>query len=104
MQYRRDEVCNDLWQEALTTGDCEDIALANHKELVKIGYPRGAFRLAVCLTERGTPHAVLIATTSTLGDWVLDNRWLGARRWQKLPYKCIAREVPGSLMWERIVS
>lgn len=62
----------DTWTVATRYGDCEDFALAKREELVALGWPRAALRLAVGETRGGVPHAVLIARTSQ-GDFVLDN-------------------------------
>lgn len=62
----------DFWDEANGIGDCEDYALAKRKAFRDMGYGEHC-HLALCWTEHGEYHAVLIADT-TDGQFVLDNR------------------------------
>ena len=64
----------DFWTEAAGEGDCEDYALAKRRRLLDGGAAPEHVRLAVCTTEDGGLHAVLIATTDE-GEYVLDNRY-----------------------------
>jgi len=77
------------WKVAVTSGDCEDIAMAKRAALIKMGYPSSALRPAVGWTtgsrnpaacsvaaeKKGDClyHAVLVVVTSA-GKFVLDNR------------------------------
>lgn len=63
----------DRWTVNASSGDCEDFALTKRSQLVKMGIPAGALRIAVVMTEKGDGHAVLVVRT-TRGDYVLDNR------------------------------
>jgi predicted transglutaminase-like cysteine proteinase len=55
-------------------GDCEDYALAKRKQLMDLGMPPRALRIAVVRTGMGMDHAVLTVTTDH-GDYVLDIWW-----------------------------
>lgn len=72
-------------------GDCEDYALAKRAELLRLGLPLNALRLAVCRTETGEGHAVLTVDTDK-GTYVLDNRHEQPMRWEKLPYRWVMRQ------------
>jgi predicted transglutaminase-like cysteine proteinase len=62
----------DNWTNNPKRGDCEDFALTKQHELLKMGLPSSALRLAFARTERGEGHVVLVVRT-TNGDYVLDN-------------------------------
>lgn len=92
----------ELWREARLggAGDCEDIALAKRRALLDAGAELAALRLAICRTEAGQMHLVLVVTTDR-GDLVLDNlRDVPAMR-QELPYTWIAIEEAGQ--WFTVV-
>lgn len=87
IRYVPDKVSQ--WKVATTSGDCEDIAMAKRKALIKMGYPVSALRPATgwtignknpraCSLEeqkegKCLKHAVLVVVTSK-GKFVLDNR------------------------------
>jgi len=87
IRYVPDKVSQ--WKVATTSGDCEDIAMAKRKALIKMGYPVSALRPATgwtsgnknpraCSLEeqkegKCIKHAVLVVVTSK-GKFVLDNR------------------------------
>ena len=94
---------SDDWREALTAGDCEDIAIAILVMLTAEGFPAlGALRFVLCKTETGIAHAVLAVFTDR-GDFVLDNRVLGLWPWRSRPYDWVAVEIPGSDRWQTII-
>jgi predicted transglutaminase-like cysteine proteinase len=72
-------------------GDCEDYALAKRRDLIKLGFPEGALRLAVVRTQERAGHAVLTITTDR-GDFVLDNLTSAVLSWTDTPYSWIARQ------------
>jgi predicted transglutaminase-like cysteine proteinase len=86
----------DVWQAAPMrgAGDCEDIALAKRAALLAAGVPLPDLRLAICRTELGALHAVLIARTP-VGELVLDNRHELPMPRQALGYQWIAIEETG---------
>lgn len=55
------------------TGDCEDYALGKLNELLKLGWPISALRLACVYVETGEYHAVLVVVENNVA-YVLDNR------------------------------
>ncbi|WCT72072.1 transglutaminase-like cysteine peptidase [Sphingomonas naphthae] len=63
------------WEPARpgTGADCEDMALAKQAELVRLGWPVGDVRLAVCWTETAERHCV-VTVESGGNTIVLDNR------------------------------
>jgi len=63
----------DLWSVNVSQGDCEDFALTKRSNLIQMGFPARAIRVAVTKTIVGEGHAVLVIST-TIGDIVLDNR------------------------------
>lgn len=72
----------DIWQANVTSGDCEDFALTKRRQLISLGWPVGALRIAVARTRQGEGHAVLVVKTSK-GDLVLDNRTSKVRTWNR---------------------
>lgn len=63
----------DIWQANVASGDCEEFALTKREQLLKLGLPASALRMAVATTASGEGHAVLVVSTPS-GDFVLDNR------------------------------
>lgn len=101
MPWVREKV--DIWGEG---SDCEDIALAKIAELVDLGWPAGALRLTLLLTEKGEAHCVVSVMDGSDDPWILDNRLSLVSR-QSLREaggdRFVAREMPGNLeFWERI--
>lgn len=62
----------DIWTISPKEGDCDDYTITKRHELIKVGVPRGAMRVAYVQTAEGIDHAFLIVST-VLGDYVLDN-------------------------------
>jgi len=60
------------WTAGGTQGDCEDFALTKRRELIRLGVPASALRIATARTAAGEGHAVLVVKTSA-GDFILDN-------------------------------
>ncbi|MGY6704380.1 transglutaminase-like cysteine peptidase [Roseinatronobacter sp.] len=81
-----EEIGFDSWDINVAQGDCEDFALQKHKELIALGWPTDALRLAVTRTPRGTVHAVLLVTING-SDFVLDNLSSRVLRWHETPYE-----------------
>jgi predicted transglutaminase-like cysteine proteinase len=81
------------WKVAVTEGDCEDIAIRKHRDLVQAGFP--ADKLSVLVVPG---HALLLARTEA-GSYVLDSSsdristWNGAgREYMPLDGKWLPRE------------
>lgn len=92
--YIADPAGKDAWDAAAErTGDCEDWCLSARRAAAARGFPREAFRIAICRIESGADHAVLVATTDR-GDFVLDLHKPGLWAWADLPYQWIAVECP----------
>ena len=58
-----------------------------------LGLPRSALLLTVVLDDRQEGHAVLMLATSE-GDFILDNRRDGVRRWTDSDYTFLKRQSP----------
>lgn len=70
----------DVWQVGVASGDCEEFALTKRRNLIALGWPSRALRIAVARTGSGEGHAVLVVKTSR-GDLVLDNRTDEIKPW-----------------------
>lgn len=79
------------WDYPSARGDCEDYALLKQRYLEVLGLPRSALLLTVVLDDRQEGHAVLTIATSE-GDFVLDNRRNGVRRWSDSDYTFLKRQ------------
>jgi predicted transglutaminase-like cysteine proteinase len=86
----------EYWEVADKAGDCEDYALAKRKALRALGWLLETLDIAVCRTQTGEAHAVLIAHTDQ-GDMVLDNLMDRIERWDHAGYHWIMVSVDGSL-------
>jgi predicted transglutaminase-like cysteine proteinase len=96
------EFGGDVWTVAARSGDCEDYAITKRHELIRLGWPSAALRLAVARTAWGEGHMVLVVRTDR-GDLVLDNLTGSIRNWKKtgLRWEMIqASENPR--MWKKI--
>jgi predicted transglutaminase-like cysteine proteinase len=78
-------------------GDCEDFALTKRRNLIALGVPIGALRIAVVITERDTRHAVLDVVTDK-GDFVLDNLNDDVLPWNRTGFRWIERQDPRTAM------
>ena len=85
-------------------GDCEDYSLAKQAELLALGWPLEALRLATCHTERGDYHAVLTVDTDA-GTYVLDNRRAEPTPWEDLSragYRFDRRQAVAGRGWVKV--
>jgi predicted transglutaminase-like cysteine proteinase len=79
------------WSIPIDAGDCEDYVLLKKRYLEGVGFPAGSLLITVVLEEQGGGHAVLIVRTSA-GDFVLDNRRAGIKRWSETGYYFLKRQ------------
>lgn len=79
------------WDYPTTRGDCEDYALLKQRYLEALGLPRAALLLTVVLDDKQDGHAVLTLAASE-GDFILDNRRDGVRRWSDSDYIFLKRQ------------
>lgn len=79
------------WDYPSSRGDCEDYALLKQRYLEVLGLPRSALLLTVVLDDRNEGHAILTLATSE-GDFILDNRRSGVRRWADSDYTFLKRQ------------
>lgn len=86
-RYGREE----FWAEIDQGGDCEDYALEKRRRLLAAGVPLDALKIAICRTETGEGHAVLMIDTNK-GAYVLDNRRQNPTPWEQLPYQWLMRQ------------
>jgi predicted transglutaminase-like cysteine proteinase len=67
--------------------------LAKRKQLIALGMPEPALRMAVVVTRRNEIHAVLTVATDR-GDYVLDSLRDDIRSWDQAGYTWIQRQDP----------
>lgn len=100
----------------LLRGDCEDYCLAVRAELLRLGWPREALRLCLCLIPkaeaRGGARGHLVLTAGLLRDTlVLDCQRTRVLSWADYGWNTaeapagdagqwLTREMPGRLEWE----
>jgi len=90
----------DFWEVAEDRGDCEDYVLTKRNQLDKLGWSKiKDLAIALCWTETGGYHAVLVAKTDK-GDYVLDNRHNTVKDWAALPYRW--NKIQDGKKWRRI--
>ena len=74
-------------------GDCKDYALTKRQQLMAMGFPQPALRIAIVYTWKNERHAVLTVVTDH-GDFVLDNLTDKIQSWDKADYRWIERQDP----------
>lgn len=79
------------WSLAPSAGDCNDYAVTKRHQLIEMGWPASALRLAVVLTNGGQGHLVLVARLAD-GDVVLDNLSSTVRPWNAADYEWISMQ------------
>ncbi len=80
-------------------GDCEDYALTKRKNLMALGLPAPALRIAIVVTPDESRHAVLTVVTDK-GDYVLDNLRSDVLPWDRAGFDWIERQDPSNaLSW-----
>ena len=86
--YKPDPAGNDTWRVLAPgeAGDCEDLALTKRAMMTTENWPAGGLRPAICRTDAGERHMVLLIFT-TAGVYVADNRFDHIAPWKGLPYK-----------------
>jgi predicted transglutaminase-like cysteine proteinase len=77
-------------------GDCEDFTLTKMDELINAGWSASNLQIALCYTETGGYHAVLLIRSSNMGNLILDNRYTNVRDQSALPYAWDRVQVAGS--------
>lgn len=79
------------WTIAPSAGDCNDYAVTKRHQLIAMGWPQAALRLAVVRIDGGQGHLVLVARLQD-GDVVLDNLSSAVRPWNSLGYEWISMQ------------
>ncbi len=92
----------DIWSIGVTQGDCEEYALAKRAELVRLGVPASAVRIAVAKTRAGESHAVVVVRTDA-GDLVLDNLNSRISNWDQTGLRWVAIASPNARAWQQIL-
>ena len=96
------DALGDRWSASVTSGDCEDYALAKRRMLIAEGLSPAALRIAVGYTRRGVGHATLIVRTAR-GDIVLDNRFDSLRLWNRTDVRWVSiQSSQDPRIWERL--
>lgn len=91
----------DFQQGKKFRGDCDDFMLTSADALIDLGVDARRLSAAVCKTERGDLHAVLIVDD----ELVLDNRYSRPMAIQRLPYtwvKSMSGAEPG--VWRELTN
>jgi predicted transglutaminase-like cysteine proteinase len=83
------------WSVSPSAGDCNDYAVTKRHQLIEMGWPKSALRLAVVLTSGGQGHLVLVARLAD-GDFVLDNLSSAVRPWNAADYQWISMQSGGN--------
>lgn len=96
IKYRGEK--GDTWSVWPQFGDCDDYAMTKRSELIKAGLPIGALRLAVCKTEKGEYHAVLIVVTDR-AEYVLDNRRAAILPRKSAGYRWVSMSTADPAKW-----
>ena len=91
----------DVWSIGVSQGDCEDYALAKRVELIRLGIPAGALRIAMAKTGGGEGHAVLVVRTDA-GDLVLDNLTSRIKNWDQTGLRWVAIASSNAKAWQQI--
>lgn len=81
----------EYWTYPHGYGDCEDIALAKRRQLIKDGWPVSTLLMTVAKEANGEGHAVLMVRTDR-GDLILDNQDSTIRDWRDSPYHFLKRQ------------
>jgi predicted transglutaminase-like cysteine proteinase len=94
------------WDPLIERGDCKNYAARKELELLQLGWPAGAMRLATAFIEdrsefRDEYHAVLLVDT-TEGTFVLDNLQATPLPYDSLNYVWVMSQVPGRSDWARL--
>ena len=88
----------DVWGAKGGKGDCEDYVLEKRRQLIRMGIPSGAVRLAAVRTKKGEGHAVLVVKT-TKGDMILDNIRKTIVAKNRTGYRFLATATSNPLRW-----
>ncbi|GGA36351.1 transglutaminase-like cysteine peptidase [Pelagibacterium lentulum] len=91
-----------VWELGARSGDCKDYSLNKRAQLVALGVPAGALRIAIGYTARGEGHAVLVVRTSA-GDLVLDNLTNQIKPFHQTGHRLIAISNGDLRKWNTIV-
>lgn len=79
------------WTVWPSAGDCNDYAVTKRHQLIAMGWPQEALRLAVVITDGGIGHLVLVVRLAD-GDVVLDNLSAAVRPWNAVGYEWISMQ------------
>jgi len=97
IRWTRDK--RDEWNLASNRGDCEDFALTKRSQLIRMGVPAAALRMALVKTRKGEAHAVLVVKTNR-GDLVLDNKTGQIRPRSSTGYRWVAMASRNPYRWQ----
>jgi predicted transglutaminase-like cysteine proteinase len=88
----------DVWTVNASAGDCEDYVLAKRHQLIALGLPPSALRIAYVKTRAQEGHAILIVKTGA-EDLVLDNLSSTVEPLNESGYRIISMSGPDPLVW-----
>lgn len=92
----------DVWSIGVSQGDCEEYALAKRVELIRLGVPASAVRIAMAKTRSGEGHAVVVVRTDA-GDLVLDNLTSRIKNWDETGLRWVAIAGSNAKSWQNII-
>lgn len=92
----------DVWSIGVSQGDCEEYALAKRAELIRLGVPASAVRIAMAKTRGGEGHAVVVVRTD-MGDLVLDNLTARIKNWDETGLRWVAIAGSNPKAWQNII-
>lgn len=96
------------WDPLALVGDCKNYVARKELDLLRLGWPAGALRVAtVFVNDNGrhqnTYHAVLLVDTKE-GTFALDNRYAKPLPWEALPYLWVSVSTPEPVRWTRLAA
>jgi len=96
------------WDPLALVGDCKNFVARKELDLLRLGWPAGALRVATAFVNdngrhQNSYHAVLLVDTEE-GTLALDNRYERPVPWDALPYVWVSVSTPGPARWARLAS
>jgi predicted transglutaminase-like cysteine proteinase len=95
---QRDPGDTDVWTVNASAGDCEDYVLTKRHQLIALGLPASALRIAYVKTRTQEGHAILVVKTNAQ-DLVLDNLSSTVESLRDSGYRIISMSGPDPLVW-----
>jgi len=96
------------WDPLALVGDCKNFVARKELDLLRLGWPAGALRVATAFVNdngrhQNSYHAVLLVDTDD-GTLALDNRYPKPVAWDALPYVWVSVSTPEPVHWARLAA